>query len=94
MPAPSDTRPVVPVALAVEMAEALRLTREYIGPDLLPALAGWSWFDALEGWNAWLDEQPCPRDTDGDGNCSAPCERQPDVHRRHVLMGLAVTAGA
>jgi hypothetical protein len=26
--------------------EALRLTREYVGEDRLPAIEGWSWFDA------------------------------------------------
>jgi hypothetical protein len=26
--------------------EALRLTREYVGEDVLPALPGWSWHDA------------------------------------------------
>ena len=30
-----------------DMAEAIRLTAEYAG-DLLPALDGWSWFDALK----------------------------------------------
>jgi hypothetical protein len=30
-----------------ELADAIRLTVEYIGTDFLPARAGWSWFDAL-----------------------------------------------
>lgn len=30
-----------------EAAEALRLTAEYVGPDGLPAVEGWSWWDAL-----------------------------------------------
>lgn len=30
-----------------DLADALRLTVEYIGNDMLPAKAGWSWFDAL-----------------------------------------------
>jgi hypothetical protein len=31
-----------------DLAQAIRLTREYVGPDKLPALEGWSWFDALK----------------------------------------------
>lgn len=27
-------------------AESIRLTREYVGEDALPPIAGWSWFDA------------------------------------------------
>jgi hypothetical protein len=30
-----------------DLTEAIRLTVEYIGNDRLPALEGWSWFDAL-----------------------------------------------
>jgi endogenous inhibitor of DNA gyrase (YacG/DUF329 family) len=30
-----------------ELTEAIRLTREYVGPDILPAVFGWSWYDAL-----------------------------------------------
>ncbi|MFJ4735237.1 hypothetical protein ACIP6V_23685 [Streptomyces sp. NPDC088770] len=30
-----------------ELARALRLTREYVGEDVLPAVEGWSWYDAL-----------------------------------------------
>lgn len=37
---------------AVMLAQALRHTQEYVGPDLLPALPGWSWFDALEAHKA------------------------------------------
>lgn len=29
-----------------ECVEALRLTREYVGEERLPALEGWSWYDA------------------------------------------------
>lgn len=28
--------------------EAIRLTQEYIGPDLLPPLDGWSWFEGIK----------------------------------------------
>ncbi|MGW3511195.1 hypothetical protein [Streptomyces sp. NPDC000994] len=34
-------------AAAADLAQALRLTREYVGEDMLPAVEGWSWFDAL-----------------------------------------------
>lgn len=30
-----------------ELTEAIRLTVEYVGNDLLPPIEGWSWFDAL-----------------------------------------------
>lgn len=30
------------------LAEALRLTQEYVGDELLPPVEGWSWFDALK----------------------------------------------
>jgi hypothetical protein len=30
-----------------ELAQALRLTREYFGEELLPPVEGWSWYDAL-----------------------------------------------
>lgn len=32
---------------AARLAEALRLTQEYVGSDTLPPIEGWSWFDAL-----------------------------------------------
>jgi len=28
--------------------EAFRHTREYIGEDLMPAIEGWSWYDAVQ----------------------------------------------
>lgn len=30
-----------------ELCQAIRLTVEYTGNDILPAIEGWSWFDAL-----------------------------------------------
>jgi hypothetical protein len=36
---------------AADLADAIRLTVEYIGNDTLPALPGWSWFDALNRYN-------------------------------------------
>ena len=32
-----------------ELEEALRLTQEYVGDEMLPRLPGWSWYDALHG---------------------------------------------
>lgn len=29
-----------------ECREAFRFTREYVGEDVLPAIEGWSWYDA------------------------------------------------
>lgn len=34
--------------------EALRLTREYVGEHQLPAVEGWSWFDAVTAIDAAL----------------------------------------
>lgn len=34
-------------ALADRLAEALKFTAEYVGPIVLAARPGWSWFDAL-----------------------------------------------
>ena len=36
---------------AGDLADALRLTVEYVGNDVLPAQKGWSWFDALNRYN-------------------------------------------
>ena len=41
LPAPADR------AAVAELAQAIRLTREYVGEELLPAVEGWSWYDAL-----------------------------------------------
>lgn len=32
------------------LAQAIRLTREYVGADVLPAVKGWDWYDALRRW--------------------------------------------
>ncbi len=32
------------------LVTAIDLTRQYVGYDALPALPGWSWFDAVEDW--------------------------------------------
>jgi hypothetical protein len=43
---------------AVELAVALKHTQEYVGDELLPRLAGWSWFDALTKYfPAMLEEE-------------------------------------
>lgn len=39
---------------AARLAIAIDLTRQYVGADVLPAIAGWSWFDAIEAHNARL----------------------------------------
>lgn len=35
--------------------EAFRLTREYLGEDVLPELGGWSWFDWVRKAEEYLD---------------------------------------
>lgn len=37
-----------PAGETKRLAEAIRLTHEYVGYDLLPPRAGWAWYDALE----------------------------------------------
>jgi hypothetical protein len=42
--------------------EAFRLTREYVGERTLPAIEGWSWFDAtVVLQKAIADAKPLPR---------------------------------
>lgn len=54
-PAPShearEWRPVLR-----QCVEALRLTREYVGGETLPAIAGWSWYDATVAAKELLDD--------------------------------------
>lgn len=38
-------------AIADQLAEAIRLTREYVGEKTLPAVSGWSWFDAMQAYH-------------------------------------------
>ena len=40
-----------------ELCEAIRLTVEYLGLDILPAQPGWSWYDALAKHNPALLRQ-------------------------------------
>lgn len=42
---------------ARQAREAFRLTREYVGEDVLPALPGWAWFDADEALERALLDQ-------------------------------------
>jgi hypothetical protein len=75
-PPPDDLR-----ALVEQGIEALRLTREYVGEDVLPATPGWSWFDwterAREALRAATPESPyhlpdCPF-WEGEGiDCTCP----------------------
>lgn len=50
----ADPRSVDWRAIATQAVEALRLTREYVGEEMLPALEerGWSWYDATQAYNA------------------------------------------
>ena len=41
------SRAAVPDAANRELTEAIRLTVEYVGNDMLPAIEGWDWYDAL-----------------------------------------------
>ncbi len=44
---------------ALRLAEALRLTEEYLRPSgVLPPIEGWSWFDALEAYHAAHPDYP------------------------------------
>ena len=45
------TEPIEAYDPIFDLAEALRLTVEYVGNDMLPAREGWSWFDALNRYN-------------------------------------------
>lgn len=48
----SDSKePVETYDAAYSLAEAIRLTVEYVGNDMLPAQEGWSWFDALNRYD-------------------------------------------
>ena len=40
-----------------DLADAIRLTVEYLGLDILPAQPGWSWYDALTKHNPALLRQ-------------------------------------
>lgn len=45
-------------AIATQAVEALRLTREYVEPTVkLPAIEGWSWYDATVAFNNALRKE-------------------------------------
>ena len=41
-------------AMAATLAEALRLTQEYLGDAVLPRIEGWSWYDAMCEYERFL----------------------------------------
>lgn len=73
------------------LREAIRLTREYVGARMLPALPGWSWFDAIaatggfEGFGACgcvLDPRVHGRTADGELRyCDLPAAHEGDHGR-------------
>jgi hypothetical protein len=50
-------------ALLWQAREALRYTREYVGEDTLPAIEGWSWYDATVAIDRFLAARS-PQDED------------------------------
>lgn len=66
------------------LAQALRLTREYVGADLLPAVEGWSWYDALRRWapNELPDAAPScsPGTEETEPNNSTPPALREQLH--------------
>jgi len=52
------------------LREAIRLTREYVGEPMLPAVPGWTWFDAIGATGGY----------EGFGGCG--CVLDPKVHGR------------
>lgn len=51
------------VVLLAQGVEAMRLTREYVGVDTLPAVSGWSWFDWCESAKAAISQHSGPGNT-------------------------------
>jgi hypothetical protein len=50
-------------SIADQLAEAIRLTREYVAPKVdLPALPGWSWYDAVTRYNEADSAPAAPQD--------------------------------
>ena len=54
----------------VLLREAIRLTREYVGERMLPAVEGWSWFEAVAATGGF----------DGFGTCG--CVLDPQMYGR------------
>jgi hypothetical protein len=53
-----------------QLREAIRLTREYVGEPMLPALPGWTWFEAIGATGGY----------EGFGGCGAVLD--PQFHGR------------
>jgi hypothetical protein len=49
-------------ALLVQAVEAIRLTREYVGEQMLPMVPGWSWYDAVTAINSVIGPVWVPED--------------------------------
>lgn len=49
-------------SLLAQGVEAVRLTREFVGPDVLPALPGWSWFEWSNAARHYLGWDSIPAD--------------------------------
>lgn len=45
---------------AYRLAEAIRITQEYVGHQTLPSIPGWSWFDGLERYYRLSGLRPTP----------------------------------
>lgn len=63
-----------------ELAQAIRLTREYVGADLLPAIDGWSWYDALRRWAP----EYLPTDAEEPTDVAAPPQCSPACSEQHT----------
>ena len=81
-------RAAVPDAANRELTEAIRLTVEYVGNDMLPAIEGWDWYDALvkyapEVAQAFVDKPiHFPKSAERDAALAA-IERVRAIHVRH-----------
>ena len=53
-----ERRLVASLALAKQLAEALHFTQEYVGEATLPALPGWSWYDATQAYEVAMGGKP------------------------------------
>lgn len=49
--------PISAEDMASKLYIALLLTQEYLGDDVLPRVEGWSWYDAVNAYEAWLKEK-------------------------------------
>lgn len=80
-------------AAVLELADALRLTVEYVGTDTLPPLPGWSWFDALskhapimlEGFQGWKHADSIGRRREALAVAAGILRQRLDPERPHKL---------